>query len=436
MSGVSCKQRQMKYMKLTITAVIAAVVISSCTTLSESRPAASNDSITPEMVVNSSPLAQDGPDEDISQVAMLELSPEMISFLDEYVDREESQNERLEQLVYAVIGEGRFQLAYDDSTSTAQDTFRNRRGNCLSFTNMFIAMARDVDLNVSYQEVEVPPDWSMVGQSYLISQHVNVRVDVSEDVREDVIVTGSRLQDNPNLASAAPVQSVSGKEAAARGNALSRVVDFNAYNFNANNESRVISDQRARAHFFNNVGVEHMLADETGLAYANFQQSLREDRSFSSTWVNLGILHRREGYPDYAEAAYLEALKHDRSNLMAMSNLANLYEQEGKTELAQTYLDKVQRHRMGNPYYRYQLANSAFIDGDYESAIKHLKYAIRKRQEEDKFYFLMSLSYLMSGDKKEAQRWMKKAEEVARNRADQRRYHHKLDMLMSQDSGI
>jgi len=422
----------MKHMKLTIAAVIAAVVISSCTTLSESRPAASNDSITPEMVVNSSPLAQDGPDEDISQVDMLELSPEMIAFLDEYVDREESQNERLGQLVYAVIGEGRFQLAYDDSTSTAQDTFRNRRGNCLSFTNMFIAMARDVDLNVSYQEVEIPPDWSMVGQSYLISQHVNVRV----DVREEVIVTGSRLQDNPNLASSTPVQSVSGEESVARGNALSRVVDFNTYTFNANNEGRVISDQRARAHYFNNVGAEHMLADETGLAYANFQQSLREDRSFSSTWVNLGILHRREGYPDYAEAAYLEALEYDQDNMMAMSNLASLYEQEGETERAEEYLDKVQSHRMSNPYYRYLIANSAFIDGDYKTAIQNLKYAIRKRKDEDRFYFLMSLSYLLSGEKEEAQRWMKKAEEVAQESAAQQKYHHKLNLLMSQDSGF
>jgi tetratricopeptide (TPR) repeat protein len=385
-------------MKFTVAAVIAAVVISSCTTLSENQPASSDVSITPEMVVDASPLAWGGPGEDISQVDMLELSPDMIAFLDEHVDREGSQNERLGQLVYAVIGEDRFLLAYDDSTSTAQETFSNRRGNCLSFTNMFIAMARDVDLDVSYQEVEIPPDWSMVGQSYLISQHVNVRVDVR--------------------------------------NALSRVVDFNIYNLNANNESQVISDQRARAHYFNNIGVEHMLADETALAYRNFQQSVREDRSFSSAWVNLGILHRRESYPDYAEAAYLEALEYDQDNLMAMSNLANLYEQEGQTELAEKYLEKVQSHRMSNPYYRYQIANSAFIDGDYRTAIQNLKYAIRKRKDEDRFYFLMSLSYLMSGEKEEAQRWMKKAEEVAEATADQQKYHHKLDLLMSQDSGF
>jgi hypothetical protein len=48
----------------------------------------------------------------------------------------------------------------------------------------------------------------------------------------------------------------------------------------------------------------------------------------------------------------------------------------------------------------------------------------------------MSLSYLMSGEKEEAQRWMKKAEEVAEATADQQKYHHKLDLLMSQDSGF
>ena len=136
---------------------------------------------------------------------------------------------------------------------------------------MFVAMARDLELDASYQEVTIPPDWSMTGQTFLFSQHVNTLVGMK--------------------------------------NALSRVVDFNTYYIGVSEDSREISDQRARAHYFNNIGVEHMLAGETRLAYANFRESLREDRTFSSSWVNLGVLHRREAYPVYAEAAYLEALE-------------------------------------------------------------------------------------------------------------------------------
>lgn len=349
-------------------------------------------------VIDSSPLAYGAPDLSQANVDMLVLSPEMKAFVDEHVDRNARQSDRLAELLYAVLGGDRFVLAYDDSTRTAEDTFANRRGNCLSFTNMFIAMARDLGLEAHYQEVEIPPDWSISGQTFLIAEHVNVLVEVR--------------------------------------NALNRVVDFNSYDtiVDVEAESEVISDARARAHYFNNIGVEQMLAGNVELAYANLRQSVREDRTFDSPWVNLGILHRREGLAEYAEAAYLEALRHDGENLMAMSNLADLYEEQGRTQDAQHYLAKVREHRMGNPFYRFRLANMAFNDGDYKAAIKNLKYAIRQKNDEDRFYYLLSLSYLMAGDKAEAQKWMQQAEEVAKATEDRQRYNRKLDLLMGKDT--
>lgn len=385
-------------MKNTIAAIAVIVVVSSCGISRNSQLVAGEEAITAELILVSSPLTVGASAGDIAPENILAVSPGMSAFLDEYVDRDGNQNEKLAQLVYAVIGEGRFLLSYDDSTNTAAGTFQNRRGNCISFTNMFVAMAREVGLKANYQEVDIPPDWSMSGETYLLSQHVNVLVDMKS--------------------------------------ALSRVVDFNTLEYNVKHESRVITDQRARAHYYNNIGVEHLLADETSLAFANLRQSLHEDPSFGSAWVNLGILHRREGYPAYAEVAYLEALEYDKFNLMAMSNLANLYEEEGKPELAQSYADKVKVHRMNNPYYRYQIANIAFNDGDYRKAIKNLKMAVRKKKDEDRFYFLLSLSYLMSGNKEEAQRWMKKAEEVARISEDRKKYHHKFDLLMGRENGF
>ena len=90
---------------------------------------------------------------------------------------------------------------------------------------------------------------------------------------------------------------------------------------------------------------------------------------------------------------------------------------------------------MQNPYYRYQLARTAFDIGDYETAIDHLKAAVRKNRNDDNFYFLMSLSYFNSGEKETAERWMKKAEEVAEMDADKKKYHRKLDLLMSNGTG-
>ena len=213
------------------------------------------------------------------------------------------------------------------------------------------------------------------------------------------------------------------------------MVDFNMYNFRIGYDRRVVSDGRARAHYFNNIGVERMLEGNTPMALANLRESIRVDSSFSPAWINLGILNNREGYPNYAEAAYLKALDVAHTNQVAMSNLAGLYQQEGRTGLAAQYRSKVESHRMRNPYYRYQLARTAFDNGDYETAIDHLKIAVRKNKNDDTFYFLMSLSYFKSGETKAAQRWMKKAERVAEMDDDKKKYHRKLDMLMSNDTG-
>jgi Tfp pilus assembly protein PilF len=214
-----------------------------------------------------------------------------------------------------------------------------------------------------------------------------------------------------------------------------RVIDFNTDDFDLDYEMQEIDDDRARAHYYNNIGVERMLADETEAAYAYLQQSLAEDATFSSAWVNMGILHRREGYPDYAEVAYLKALEYNDSDLLAMSNLAALYQQEGREAEAEYYLEEVRTHRMRNPYYRFQLASTEFHEGDYDAAIRNLKAAIRQREEDDRFYHLLSLSYLMKGDRDEAQRWMRKAEEAAQQDAERQKYHHKLDLLRGQQGG-
>ena len=372
-----------------------AVSFAACTTAPVHAPGPVTPGFTKDMLLESSPLYSPTQHEDLAQVDLLGLTPGMLKFLDRNIDQNSSPNARLQRLMYAVIGDGQFDLVYDELTRTAEETFRDLRGNCLSFTNMFVAMARQVGLEASYQEVDIPPSWSSQGQSLLLSQHINVLVQLDKNSQ--------------------------------------RIVDFNMADFDFDYDRRVISDRRGRAHYFSNIGVEQMLAGETSGAFMNFRQSLEEDDSFSPAWVNLGILYRREGLPDYAEAAFRVALEFDASNPVALSNLASLFEEEGDTERAAYYRDLVKRHRMGNPYYRYHLAQSDFDAGNYDSAIANLKSAIRIRKKEDRFYSLMSSCYLMKGDREEAGKWMKKAEEVAVENVDKRKYNRKLEMLMGLD---
>jgi Flp pilus assembly protein TadD len=333
----------------------------------------------------------------IDDAAVLAVSAEMQTFLDAHVARGVDRVARVRQLAGTIVDESRFGLKYDETTRTASETFRTRRGNCLSFSNMFVAMARSVGLTADFQEVDVPPDWSFKDDAFVLNRHVDVLVDLGKDGEH--------------------------------------VVDFNMADFRTTYDRRRISDARALAHFCNNVAVERMRAGDTTSAFSYFRRATDHDPLFSPAWTNLGLLYLRKGHPDYAEAAYLQALKADEGDLVAMSNLADLYERQGDQSRAATYRDRVADHRHRNPYYRFQLAREAFQAQDYDGAISHLKYAVRARRNEDQFCFLLGMSYLRKGDRDAARLWLTRAEDVAATDALKRRYSSKIDILLSAPPG-
>ena len=197
--------------------LLAAVTLGACAVPHHPQPQLGVQQVQPGSLLTDSPLARGGSLKDV-----------MEAFLEERIDDRTMENTKVRQLLSMLTVNGQFDLVYDDQTRTAAETFRDRRGNCLSFTNMFVAMARHVGLDAHFEEVEIPPDWSSIGDTLLLSQHINVFVDMRHYV--------------------------------------DRVVDFNTdvihyfiHDLKANYERRVISDQRARAHYFNNIGVERML---------------------------------------------------------------------------------------------------------------------------------------------------------------------------------
>lgn len=345
----------------------------------------------------------------VDEADVLAVSPEMQAFLDAQVARGASRAVRVRQLASAIADAGRFGLVYDETTRTAAETFRTRRGNCLSFSSMFVAMARRAGLDARFQEVDVPPDWSFRDDTFVLNRHVNVLVQL-----------GSGAPPNRRLGSLVRSSTESG-----------HVVDFNMEEFRTAYDRRLIADGRALAHFYNNLAVERMGAGDSASALAYFRRAARHDPQFSPTFTNLGILYLRGGYPEHAEAAYLVALSADPGDLVAMSNLASLYERQAHADRAAAYRSRVAGHRQRNPYYRYQLAREAFDAGDYDAAVGHLDDAIRSMKNEDRFYLLRGLCSLKQGDEKEALRWLTRAREIAATDALKRRYESKIELLLS-----
>jgi Flp pilus assembly protein TadD len=352
---------------------------------------ASSTRITPEQLLEGRPLTGGVEPAPLPDVAILALDDDMRRFVAERMPATGSDSWRLRQLLRGLLDDERFAIEYQERTYTAAEAFHLRRANCLAFTNLFVALARAAGLRVHFQEVDVPPDWSLAGGLLVQNRHMNTLVDV-----------GPRSE---------------------------QIVDFNMADFRTSYERRVISDERARAHYYSNVAAERLEAGELVPALQNFRKALAADSGFVPAWINLGSLYQRAGQPAWAEAAWLHALDLAPREFVAMSNLERLFRATGRPAEAEEFRSRLYRHRQQNPYYRYEQARVAFASQDYPAAIGHLRFAIDRKANEDRFYALLGLAYLRGGDAASGERWMARAEELAGDESLKQAYHSKLERL-------
>jgi Flp pilus assembly protein TadD len=328
--------------------------------------------------------------------AILALDTAMRSMLDTFVKPITNKERRAEAVYDLMFGADKFNLKYDASlakTKTAVETVETGSGNCLSLSNVFIAMARYADLEANYLDVEVPTKWQRESDVYYQIKHVSASVKVR---------AGEYL-----------------------GIEYKRIGSIN----NPVNKTRIIEDSKAYAAFFSNRGVESLMQGNTDMAIAYLKRSVELDRDNPDNWSNLGAAYWRMQQPDEAERAYLQAVKKRKADPMALNNLAILYRMTGREELAYKYTKRLQNYRMQNPYYLIDQAKKEMNTGNYAQALKYAKRAIHKHRDEHEFYFVAAQIYTHQGNTQKAMEYLKNAEKYALSTVNRDSYARKLELL-------
>jgi len=327
----------------------------------------------------------------LPDVDMLALDDEIIGFLEMHVGQIHDPVKRLDHLVHVIFDPQFLNLTYDNSrTKTAIETFNSRNGNCLSFTNMFVAMARHLGISANFQEVINLPTWDRQGSVVVLNRHMNALVRIH----------------NKNY-----------------------VLDFNPYEERVEHQTRVVSDKRARAQYYNNIGAEFFQKGDNETARQFFKKALEVDDQLSFAWSNLGVVYVKEGQLELAEKTYMIALECDSREFTAMGNLSKLYTKMGRHEEAQDYFDRVHKFIKRNPYYHYDLGEDAYVEGNYREALKHYKDALRRKSTDHEFYFALARTYMNLGEKDKVEALLIKARSLAPDVFDQNRYSQKLQAL-------
>jgi Flp pilus assembly protein TadD len=255
-------------------------------------------------------------------------------------------------------------------TRDAIDTFRSHQGNCLSFVNLFVGVARTKSLNPFYVEVTDYTRWNHRAGMVVSQGH---------------IVAGMWMDGEL------------------------KTYDFLPYKPKAYKKFNPIDDVTAAAHFYNNLGAEALMDGDLVKARELLTTATRIAPRLDKALNNLGVVLARAGDWDGALAIYQKGLALDPQNAMILTNMARVYQQTGRGKEADTVLSKVDETNNTNPFFYVYQGEVALSRGDEDKALDYMVKALRLDSEAPEVHVGFVKVYLAVGDMEKARHHLERA---------------------------
>ncbi len=309
---------------------------------------------------------------------IMAVPPELRAQLQQQViDAGGSREQRLERLVDFMFREPGLGMRYaEEATLTVAQAYRRREANCLTFTLMTVALAREMGLHAYGQQIEEVLAWREEGGLVRRTTHVNAGISIGATRFTVDVAPGSVPASRPPMP---------------------------------------VTDQRLFTLYYNNRTAE-ILAGTSPMAAAPFvAASLRLDPAYADSWNSAGVLHGHEGDQLAAERDYLKALALDPDNASALFNLVALYQKNGDQVRSAIFQRRLEKAREQNPYYLLLQARDDEQQGLYALAVKRYKKAIRLHDSEPRFYLGLARAYRQLGDERRARDALNRADALNRN---------------------
>jgi Flp pilus assembly protein TadD len=245
---------------------------------------------------------------------------------------------QLRSLQGALFDASRFTFDYDAHlTETASEALRSKRGNCVAFTNLFIAMGRARGIALKAGVIAPRVNGVKRGDLVYVTNHV---VAVYAQAGRYVVFDFSRSREDSAL------------------------------------HVRLLDDLELAALYLNNRAVDALGEGDFALAEARLNQVLKLAPEFAAAHGNLGVLRRRRGDTPGALDAYRQALALDPKDPSILGNLAALYGSLGMDREARAALDLADLSR-ATPYTVLARGDLEAADGRIDEALRLYRKAAR-----------------------------------------------------------
>lgn len=311
--------------------------------------------------------------------------------LDAILARSETEYERYRNMrawIYRRFRDFDFDVT---ETFTLSELSNNRKINCLSFSALFVAAARYVDVPADFQLVIAQPFWDKEGESWINNQHINVTGRVQRPISAAYLNRAIIAVGDPSLT----LINLRGELDPLFDDLLVSqryTADINPAIVSIRARTHRIDEQQVLSLYYSNKSIEALLDEDIALAYSYTKQALQTDPDSVIAWNNLGVLYGRVNQPQLSIATYQRAIFLDDEMYSAKSNLANSYRAIGETNQAVALEREVESFREQNPYYHSALADDRISEGDYTRAIRHLRRALEQKHNEHYFYHQLAIA--------------------------------------------
>lgn len=324
-----------------------------------------------------------------SRQELLELDPALAATLAAPALQDAGGDGRLQHLMSLFFPAGRSAFSYSAGRSTgAAETWRSRRGDCLSLTLLTYAAARGLGIPAQMQEVRLPVAIDRRGNIDFLPGHVNVRF--------------------PD----APALDVGGTHIPAGG----FVVDFDLQ-AGSRQRGAALGDLQILARFYNNRAAEHLLRQDDDLAYAYFKAAINTDPGFAAGYSNLAQLYQRRGLAAEAERLLHHAIALKGGSDAPMRALHKLLVSQGRQAEAQIYADLLKRHEAEDPYFWLGIGLDHLRHGRHGRAIDALERAQALASGFEEIHRYLAIAYWRSGQQKDATRQLSLLAAISRDDA-------------------
>jgi Tfp pilus assembly protein PilF len=356
--------------------------------------------VRPENVFNDQLFS--APSERINAVDVFALSDEMKHYVNAEISDHLRAKGRQQGLIDALYNKNQLKVEYDAAkTRNAAQTFKDRTGNCLSLVIMTAALAKELDMQVTFQRVLTDDTWARSGGLYFSIGHVN-------------LIVGKPLLSLRNKFDDSQI-----------------TVDFLPAGETRGQRSSPLSQETIIAMFMNNRAAEALARGNVSDAYWWAREAIVQDPGFMSAYNTLGVLYRRQGGLVEAEIAFTHVLQHEPDNIQVMSNLALVRGDQGRANEAAQLNAKIAALESHPPFHFFNLGMAAMKDKNFKVARENFAREISRDAYNHELHFWLAAAYSGMGEMGLSRKHLAYALEYSTTRKSGEMYAAKLDRLKS-----